>query len=285
MSSMAPDRWAGTEPPSPPPATNRCSSRLVLFPSLLSPQSRLQEPLLGPGSPRVLSHWSGGMSHARGWGAPPASPSLPVGLGSQAAAGGEPRNYPNYSLASAAVASAATPSQERPRPRPERGNRRALRPGRRLRRGEPVRPPAWEAVMTDKPGRLAALARLITGRRRASSRGSFQVRSPSAPRPVIRIPTPGRGVAGRGGPNWLGKPRGQALLRVPTRHVPIHSFTHPLPTHSFTYQADVRGVCGCLFGKTRIIKNPSVMRGTWVQFLSWEDPLEKGKATHSSILA
>ena len=27
------------------------------------------------------------------------------------------------------------------------------------------------------------------------------------------------------------------------------------------------------------------MRETWVQFLGWEDPLEKGKATHSSILA
>ena len=27
------------------------------------------------------------------------------------------------------------------------------------------------------------------------------------------------------------------------------------------------------------------MQETWVQSLSWEDPLEKGKATHSSILA
>ena len=27
------------------------------------------------------------------------------------------------------------------------------------------------------------------------------------------------------------------------------------------------------------------MWGTWVQFLSWEDPLEKGEATHSSIPA
>jgi len=25
--------------------------------------------------------------------------------------------------------------------------------------------------------------------------------------------------------------------------------------------------------------------GTWVRSLGWEDPLEKGKATHSSILA
>ena len=27
------------------------------------------------------------------------------------------------------------------------------------------------------------------------------------------------------------------------------------------------------------------MQETWVQSLSWEDPLEKGKATHSSVLA
>ena len=27
------------------------------------------------------------------------------------------------------------------------------------------------------------------------------------------------------------------------------------------------------------------MRETWVQSLGWEDPWEKGKATHSSILA
>ena len=32
-------------------------------------------------------------------------------------------------------------------------------------------------------------------------------------------------------------------------------------------------------------KNLSAMRETWVLFLGWEDPLEKGKATHSSILA
>ena len=32
-------------------------------------------------------------------------------------------------------------------------------------------------------------------------------------------------------------------------------------------------------------KNLPAMRETWVQSLSWEDPLEKGKATHPSILA
>ena len=32
-------------------------------------------------------------------------------------------------------------------------------------------------------------------------------------------------------------------------------------------------------------KNPPAMQETWVRSLGWEDPLEKGKATHSSILA
>ena len=35
----------------------------------------------------------------------------------------------------------------------------------------------------------------------------------------------------------------------------------------------------------QLVKNPPAMRQTWVQALGWKDPLEKGKATHSSILA
>ena len=33
------------------------------------------------------------------------------------------------------------------------------------------------------------------------------------------------------------------------------------------------------------VKNLPAIWDTWVQSLGWEDPLEKGKATHSSILA
>ena len=33
------------------------------------------------------------------------------------------------------------------------------------------------------------------------------------------------------------------------------------------------------------VKNPPAMQEIWVQFLGWEDPLEEGMATHSSILA
>ena len=34
-----------------------------------------------------------------------------------------------------------------------------------------------------------------------------------------------------------------------------------------------------------LVKNLPAMQETWVRSLGWEDPLEKGTATHSSILA
>ena len=35
----------------------------------------------------------------------------------------------------------------------------------------------------------------------------------------------------------------------------------------------------------QVVKNLPTMWETWVPSLSWEDPLEKGKATHSNVLA
>ena len=35
----------------------------------------------------------------------------------------------------------------------------------------------------------------------------------------------------------------------------------------------------------QLVKNPPAMWETWVRSLGWENPLETGKATHSSILA
>ena len=34
-----------------------------------------------------------------------------------------------------------------------------------------------------------------------------------------------------------------------------------------------------------MVKKPPAVQETWVQPLGWEDPLEEGMATHSSILA
>ena len=52
------------------------------------------------------------------------------------------------------------------------------------------------------------------------------------------------------------------------------------------------GLLGFLFPSTKwaslgaqMVKNPPTMRETWVQSLGWENPLETGTATHSSVLA
>ena len=50
-------------------------------------------------------------------------------------------------------------------------------------------------------------------------------------------------------------------------------------------------ICSCYQGDiwaslvAQLVKNPPAMKETWVQSLGWEDLLEKGAATHSSILA
>ena len=35
----------------------------------------------------------------------------------------------------------------------------------------------------------------------------------------------------------------------------------------------------------QMVKNPPAMQETWFRSLGWEGPLEKGMATHSSVLA
>ena len=40
-----------------------------------------------------------------------------------------------------------------------------------------------------------------------------------------------------------------------------------------------------MIGVAQLVKNLPAIRETWVQSLGWEDPLEKGTVTHSSILA
>ena len=44
-------------------------------------------------------------------------------------------------------------------------------------------------------------------------------------------------------------------------------------------------VYACRVFVAQLVKNLPAMRETWIQSLGWEDPLEKGDATHSSILA
>ena len=44
-------------------------------------------------------------------------------------------------------------------------------------------------------------------------------------------------------------------------------------------------ICYLGFPGSSVVRNPPAMQETLVQFLGWEDSLEKGMGTHSSILA
>ena len=54
---------------------------------------------------------------------------------------------------------------------------------------------------------------------------------------------------------------------------PEKGIGYPLPQYSWAFLV------------AQLIKNPPAMQETLVLSLGWEDPLEKGKATQSSILA
>ena len=61
------------------------------------------------------------------------------------------------------------------------------------------------------------------------------------------------------------------------------SFSIFLDFHDLNAFGDYRLVGASLV--VQLVRNPPAMQETWVQSLDWEDPLEKGKATHSNILA
>ena len=71
-----------------------------------------------------------------------------------------------------------------------------------------------------------------------------------------------------------------------TEHTHTHartSFFHiPSPWQSPIYNLSL-WIWSSLVAQ--LVKNPPAMRKTWVRPLGWEDPLEKGMATHCSILA
>ena len=96
------------------------------------------------------------------------------------------------------------------------------------------------------------------------------------------IPGSGRSTGeGNGSPfqyscleNAMDRGAWQAIVHVVARTG--HDLaTKPIP-HIFLYGASLGA---------QMVKNPPAMWETWVQSLGWEDPLEKGMATHSSILA
>ena len=76
---------------------------------------------------------------------------------------------------------------------------------------------------------------------------------------------------------------------------PLFSGSSP-PRNRTRNRARVSGIAGRFFTSLatryssaslvpQLVKNPPAMWESWVQSLGWEDPLEKGTATHSRILA
>ena len=73
-------------------------------------------------------------------------------------------------------------------------------------------------------------------------------------------------------------------MKIVFRQLNIHFHNVPniniTPSSLNIMYTDVWGLPWWLRGK-----ESTCNEGDWVQSLGWEDPLEKGKATHSSILA
>ena len=60
---------------------------------------------------------------------------------------------------------------------------------------------------------------------------------------------------------------------------------HVLISHSCIFFGEITKPLHMGFPGGQMVKNLPAMQETWVWSLGWEDPLEKGMATHSSILA
>ena len=83
------------------------------------------------------------------------------------------------------------------------------------------------------------------------------------------------GFLGRKEESLVKNPPAMPETRVDSwvRKVPWRRDRQPIPMYSWASLAP------------QIVKNPSAMWETWVGNLGWEDPLEEGMASHSSILA
>ena len=58
-------------------------------------------------------------------------------------------------------------------------------------------------------------------------------------------------------------------------------WTEDTDTNLWIYRVNIYGASL----KAQLVKNLPATQETWIQSLGWEDPLEKGKVTHSNILA
>jgi len=87
----------------------------------------------------------------------------------------------------------------------------------------------------------------------------------------------------------------QKPCSLPIRHWPWKLWSKSSKIAQVADDPAWPSMCGCSNSKGQfkgraslvasMVKNPPAMRETWVRSLGWEDLLEEGMATHSSILA
>ena len=96
-----------------------------------------------------------------------------------------------------------------------------------------------------------------------------------------------------------GNPSSILVWRIPRTEEPgrLQSMESQRVRHNLAAEQQQQYTCVCVYIHThthtyiwasliaQLVKNPPAMQDTPVQFLGQEDPLEKGQATHSSILA
>ena len=68
--------------------------------------------------------------------------------------------------------------------------------------------------------------------------------------------------------------------------MPLYLVYTPVPPtdHSWNHLVKIKASMCLASQLAQTVKNLPAMQETWLPSLGWEDPLEKGMATHSSIL-
>ena len=86
---------------------------------------------------------------------------------------------------------------------------------------------------------------------------------------------------------FQGKLDSKKLTKLPDTHRPVRDLRMSIPCDFQCYYICSYILAIYLFGGGfpggSVVKSPPAKQKTWVRSLSWEDPLEKGIATHSNI--
>ena len=135
---------------------------------------------------------------------------------------------------------------------------------------------AWKIPWTEEPGRLQSMGSLRVGHNWATSLSLFTFmhwRRKWQPTPVF-LPGESQGQQGLVGCRLWGRTESDTTEATAAAAAAVDQ-----DEWFWGYENSNR------LQVAQLVKNPPAVGKTWVWSLGWEDPLEKGKATHCSILA